>query len=99
MDKTTIQRTKANDIDFTTAEFPTHYAQEAIVGSSFYDFSLVFIQNSIRGKNPVASITFPPAMAKQLASILQSNVERYEQTYGEIKLPQNQGAAVEGGIS
>ena len=99
MEKTTVQRTNANDIDFTTAEFPTLYAQEAIVGSSFYDFSLVFIQNSIRGKNPVASVTFPPAMAKQLASLLQSNVERYEQAYGEIKLPQNQSPAIEGGIS
>ncbi len=99
MEKANVKRPSANDIDFTTAEFPTLYAQEAIVGSSFYDFSLVFIQNSIRGKIPVASVTFPPAMAKQLASILQSNVERYEQAYGEIKLPKNQGAAFEGGIS
>lgn len=91
-----------NDIDFTATDFPTHYAQEAVIGSSFYDFSLVFIQNSIKGKVPVTSITFPPAVAKQIASILQANIQRYEEVYGEIKvlsMPSNTSGNYEGGIS
>lgn len=90
------------EIDFTTAEFPTLYAQEVVVGSSFYDFSLVFIQSSIRGKQPVTSVTLPPAVAKQLAGLLTANVARYEENFGEIKIP---GTAVvpaggyEGGLS
>ena len=104
MDKEQLrQLNKAgNDIDFTTRDFPTHYAQEAVIGSSFYDFSLVFIQNSIKGKIPVTSVTFPPAVAKQIASILQANIERYEEAFGEIKVPSltsNTGGNYEGGIS
>ncbi len=102
MDEDKKQRASANDIDFTKADFPAFYAQEAIVGSSFYDFSFVFIQNSIKGKLPVASITFPPAVAKQLASILSANVARYEKLNGEIKLPAtplSTGGIIQGGIS
>ena len=93
------QDAAVNDIDFTKGDFPIFYAQEAVVGSSYYDFSLVFIQNSIRGKDAVASVTVPPAMAKQLASILQSNIERYEENFGEKKLTPRQGSGLEGGIS
>jgi len=107
MDQGTIKQINkaGNDIDFTTEDFPTHYAQEAVIGTSFFDFSLVFIQNSIKGKTPVTSVTFPPAVAKQIASILQSNIERYEETFGEIKVPSppqngmNKSTKYEGGIS
>ena len=75
------------EIDLTSEDFPTFYSQEALVGSSFYDFSVVFFRNNIQGKKAVAGVTFPPTMAKQLAALLHENVRRYEEMFGEIRMP------------
>ncbi len=58
-----------------------------MVGVSFYDFSLVFFQDSYKGTKPVANITIPPAAAKQLSQTLQEYIEAYEENYGDIALP------------
>jgi hypothetical protein len=68
-------------------DFPILYSQQAMVGVSFYDFSLVFFQESYRGNHPVANIAIPPAAAKLLAETLSEYVETYEAEYGEIRLP------------
>lgn len=70
-----------------TPDLPVLYSQQAMVGVSFYDFSLVFFQESFRGNHPVANVTLPPAAAKQLAETLADYVEAYEEEYGEIALP------------
>lgn len=68
-------------------DFPLFYAQQVMVGTSFYDLSLVFIQDSFKGSRPVAGITLPPAAAKHLAHLLNENVRAYEEQMGEIALP------------
>lgn len=75
------------EIDLSREDFPNYYSQEALVGSSFYDFSIVFFHNSVQGKKAVAGVTMPPTMAKQLAALLQENVRRYEDMFGEIRMP------------
>lgn len=76
-------------------EFPVLYSQQVLVGASFYDFSLVFFQESFRGSEPVANVALPPAAAKQLAALLQDAVARFEEEHGEIALPPEPAAGDE----
>ncbi len=68
-------------------EFPVLYSQQVLVGSSFYDFSLVFLQESYRGSRPVANVALPPATAKHLVQLLADAVAAWEEANGEIALP------------
>lgn len=73
--------------DAPSGDFPVVYSQQAMVGVSFYDFSLVFFQESYKGTNPVANVTMPPVAAKHLAGVLADYVSAYEKSYGEIPAP------------
>lgn len=70
-----------------SGDYPVVYAQQVMVGASFFDFSLVFFQESFRGNLPVANITLPPATAKNLARVLGEYVANYEKQFQEIRLP------------
>ena len=84
-----------SDSNAPSAEFPVIYSQQAMVGVSFYDFSMVFFQESYKGTNPVANVTMPPAAAKHLAGVLADYVAAYEETYGEIPAPPAEEDAAE----
>jgi hypothetical protein len=73
--------------DEEAVDSPVFYSQQAMVGVSFYDFSLVFFQESFAGSRPVANVTMPPAAAKLLAETLGDYVDAYEERYGAIRLP------------
>jgi len=78
------------------AEFPVLYSQQVMVGASFYDFSLVFFQESFRGNQPVANVALPPAAAKKLAQVLGEYVGMYEENFGVIRRPPEDGGAATG---
>jgi flagellar protein FlaG len=68
-----------------------NYANSVQVRVNVWDFFLVFgtmqqqVENEVEIRN-VQGIYLSPQQAKALMSILQQNVQNYEQAFGEIKL-------------
>ena len=70
------------------------YATGAIINHSPSEFVVDFVQFMPGARPSVKSrIILSPLQAKQLASSLAENIATFEQNFGEIKQPQQNGTA------
>ena len=89
-------------INVSPDKMEARYSDFAIVAKNALGFNLDFAQRIPGGKqvNIVARVAMTPQHAKLFAQILQKNIEKYEDEFGEIKVPQGvrPPTAKEGGV-
>jgi hypothetical protein len=83
---------KPEDLNFVRSDkFMKVYANNAQFEMSIWDVRLTFGDMTVsEGKGIVeqaVTVVMSPHHAKALANVLINNVEKYEQRFGEIKLP------------
>jgi hypothetical protein len=88
-------------INITPDKIEAHYSDFAIVAKNALGFNLDFAQRIPGGNqvNIVSRIAMSPQHAKLFLEVFRKNVEKYEEDFGEIRIPQ--GAKVptkEGGV-
>src|SRR5437899_1996689 len=74
--------------EFVEIPFPNFYANSANVGHTFMDFALTFMERlDPKHATIKARIVTSPVHAKLLLEALQIQLKKYEELYGEIRIP------------
>ena len=85
---------KTNELETEQTEqvIPEVYANTALTNFSPYEFetTMGLGSNNYEGVRPVVNIRMSPQFMKEFAEMLQENVQKYEENFGEIKLPTKQ---------
>jgi hypothetical protein len=84
---------KTQKLEFSTSpDFQSYYANSARITVNVWDFRLLLgeveeaTQELLRVSEKV-KITMSPQHAKVFSRVLAENVKKYEETFGEIKVP------------
>lgn len=83
-------------LEFVDPGFPTIYTNNAYVGSSGLDFSMLLGEH-IDDENLVirARVVMVPATAKMLLQALAAQIAKYEDAWGTIQMPTRRSASTE----
>ena len=81
---------KLNETNPVQVNVPEIYSNAALVNISPYEFEITLGLGSsnYEGVKPVVNLRLSPQYAKEFADILTRNVELYEESFGEIKIPE-----------
>jgi hypothetical protein len=76
------------DEGFVEFPFPTYYTNAINIASNYLDFQFL-VQDRLNSQQATirARIVMTPAHAKLLLAALGGQVQRYEERWGEIRLP------------
>lgn len=87
-------------INVSPDKIEAKYSDFAIIAKNVLGFNLDFAQRIPGGKqvNIVARVAMSPQHAKLFSKILTKNVEKYEEEFGEIKIPEGAKATKDGGM-
>jgi len=87
-------------INTLAQDFATYYANNAAFGISAFDFSVIFgeitgVQDDKTLVLQRAKVIMSPLHAKLFSRIMAANVKKFEETFGEIKVPEGATAREE----
>jgi len=87
-----------NELQYTQ-KVPTFYANSISVSTSGYDISVLFSREMPTDSGPVRAenlmVYMSPMLVKRFSNILASIIERYENSFGVIPLP-DEGQTMKG---
>ena len=73
---------------FVEVPFPNFYTNTISIGNNFMEFSFSFLERlDLENVTIKARAVMTPAHAKLLLRALQARVDKFEQMYGEIRIP------------
>lgn len=86
-----VKVTEQNMVVENEKEAPVFYSNAINLKFGIYDFQLFLGQETVVENKPyvkvLAKVVLSPQHAKVVAQMLAENVKRYEEVFGEIKLP------------
>jgi hypothetical protein len=87
-------------INVSPDKIEAKYSDFAIIAKNALGFNLDFAQRIPGGKqvNIISRIAMSPQHAKLFSKVLAKNVEKYENQFGEIKVPERVRNPKEGGV-
>ena len=83
---------KENNTQQPITNTPDVYTNVAKVNFNMHEFEITFGLGSsnYEGVRPVVNMRMSPTFAKEFINVLQTNIEAFEQNFGELKLPERQ---------